>query len=386
MTKDHFNYKERQKRLEQLLELLPSKYKKTKYIPNFKKITKFEKDGNFDKIGGIPSIDKKYLNNKKIMEWPKCGLCKNNLKFIFQISILIQKTLETSQPIINNEALQFFMCLKCDKPSQNNVSYSKEEITQIYKKTTLIRKIKYKNCIDFRKIKKHFDKSSNVEKILKYSYDYYDKKELSDARNYDKTELYKSMERNGKYILVNWNKDSKNYQLQCYKIESYSKSLDLDCKYNLFKIIKKFEIARQTKGLVPWLCICDLKEKVLENAENNISVYLKKKEAKEIISKRYNLTKKEKIAPEKLSVNFKGEKKRIKKGSYNCECFEELLHEHILKQEESEFIKIGGIGVTSNGLTHDSLISFIESKYIPYQWGENGGANIYSDYSFDCEN
>ncbi len=327
-----------------LVKFIPDKYKKRKYITTFKKITNYLDDDLFDKIGGIPSIDVKYLDKNKKYIWPACKICEKKLTFIFQISTLIKKN------------IQLFMCMRCNKRKYPD-------------KTVCIRPINYDNCIKIKKSLLHFniDSSDQINAIYKYSYNYYGNRTPIDSTTYGESELYKFMDEKNHYKLINWKTDKKNRQLQCYKIDKYIKRTDINCNYNLGKLINKYEHARIKNKISDWICTCNINH--YYSKKNNVSIMdnLEKKKAYNILDKRYNFTK---------------TKKHRNKGSYLCECFGDMFHEYVLNDEDDEFIKIGGIGITENNRTHNSLVSFSESEYIPHQWGESGGANILENMSF----
>lgn len=322
-----------------LINLLPKKYKKKKFLPVFEIITNSSKDGNFDKIGGIPAINKNF-------KWPKCSACKNYLKFVFQITISKPKT------------IQLFMCFKCQIVNNTDT-----------RECMKIRETDYNNCMNIKKacewLKKYDNEYANIRYIQRYAYNYYDGKELIDSRNYKESLLYKTLDKSDKYLLIDWSDSSqaKRKQLQCYKINHFIKDYDIDCNYDIEPLIKKFESERKKKNINDWTCTCREKEKAIKYAEKKISTKINADS--DIQSLRYQ------IKP--LKPN------NLENGSYLCECFEDLFYDEILEHDFAETFKIKGIGMSVEGITYDSLISFSESKFIPYQFGDNGCINIMKD-------
>ncbi|CAH6418705.1 Hypothetical protein POVN_LOCUS424 [uncultured virus] len=62
-----------------LFKLLRPDQKQTVYTPEVKRVTDAKEDGDFDKFGGIPSVDEDF-------EWPVCEGCKRPLQFFFQLT------------------------------------------------------------------------------------------------------------------------------------------------------------------------------------------------------------------------------------------------------------------------------------------------------------
>jgi len=79
------------------LEKVPPEFKTQVWSPEVTRITSPEEDGDFDKFGGIPSVEKDF-------KLPSCKECKGPLQFFFQLTD--PRTKEIS------EAYQLFVCMK----------------------------------------------------------------------------------------------------------------------------------------------------------------------------------------------------------------------------------------------------------------------------------
>ncbi len=58
---------------------IPAQYKATVYTPELKRITDVKEDGDFDKFGGMPSVEPGFV-------YPVCKGCKHPLQFFFQLT------------------------------------------------------------------------------------------------------------------------------------------------------------------------------------------------------------------------------------------------------------------------------------------------------------
>ncbi len=77
-----------------LLAVLPDVFKTTVYMPQVMRITTTEADGDFDKFGGIPSVEADFKHLQ-------CRSCKCALKFCFQLTSPIDET-----------TVQMFICVQ----------------------------------------------------------------------------------------------------------------------------------------------------------------------------------------------------------------------------------------------------------------------------------
>lgn len=211
------------------LKYIPDKYGREIYIPKFKKITNMNDDGNFDKIGGIPSADKDHIINNTIY-WPKCQKCKVNMQFVFQLTPPKKFT------------VQFFMCVNrnCEGISRVN----KKEIED----TTIIRKINYDNCIEFDKIKDLYEKDAPLSSIIKHAYNYY---------NTDDLKCYEELLEGKEYQYY------KEYQ--CYKVDKIDKNYDFNHEEDIDDIVECFNQLLADGKIDKWCCDKD--------CENNDNIY-----------------------------------------------------------------------------------------------------------------
>lgn len=99
---------------EDLLELIPDKYKATVYTPTVERVTCMENDGDFDKFGGIPSVEKEF-------KWPQCRVCGTKMTFFFQLTSPIEEM--TVQMFHCLGAGQKYYCKGFDKGNASYIRY-----------------------------------------------------------------------------------------------------------------------------------------------------------------------------------------------------------------------------------------------------------------------
>lgn len=104
---------------DKIFEQLPDKFKAAVYTPKVQFIDNQFKDGDFDKFGGAPSVEKNFV-------WPMCKHCKLKLAFFFQLTP--PPYYQDQNPKNKDCALQMFNCVECaDTPFIRWIDYQKVE-------------------------------------------------------------------------------------------------------------------------------------------------------------------------------------------------------------------------------------------------------------------
>lgn len=304
-------------------------FQRMTYIPNnFTKITK-ETDGNFDKIGGIPSFQPaEYYDG---YGWPECNFHKINMQFFFQITIPHDmwkqhiKLNDIFTPIDNN-VIQLFVCLKCRGMGQSDDAY-------------MIRNVNYDKCIPFDKLKEYINNSFNK----KFSNEHYIENDPTQDDEEDLKENDEEYQKERIFHMTSMN--IYNYMLDnCYdtktehivwlnnKDEYYLKDLRIYKPYTPYAIIWKekkeiesLKVIRRHTVNKKWLCTCDRK--------------------------------------------------------YDHYCFQFAYECYHIKHENlCRTIKIGGYNSICNGrdfeVDHGHIITFGDFEQLPFMWGDSGLATI----------
>jgi hypothetical protein len=260
--------------IEQLKKLLPRKFIKRAYTPTVEKITNFGGDGNFDKFGGFPSFsipskfiacttasscDKKapsmtaasstHHDENKVIYWPRCDICRNDMQFFFQVTSPITK-----------QTFQMFMCLdeKCYMKFYRGNIFLQDRYWYISY-------INYKSCIPFDQLdqykiidKLHSASSMNEVKAKPSKIIYVPPSKLNFLKEnaYNSGVNQETYRRSAEikhlcahrspekfYFCPPGSGEHKNCPYQCYKVTSYQKHIEVGDYISILTYLNKNGIA-----------------------------------------------------------------------------------------------------------------------------------------------
>lgn len=197
---------------EQIFNDLQGELKTVTYTPKTIFIDNQFKDGDFDKFGGAPSVEKNFV-------WPWCKYCKTKLTFFFQLT---PPEIYQKNP---GHAIQMFNCADCaDTPLVRWIDYQQTDD----------RTILDSHCIPFP--------DSVVNIVLSYSsgYSILNNTSERDLAAYDKNHRQHMYHENG---IVD--RDYKK-AMPCFKIVGWDEKLELNC--DIEKLSSRFSINGEYKN------------------------------------------------------------------------------------------------------------------------------------------
>lgn len=274
-------------------------------------------DGNFDKIGGIPSVK---INR---FGWPDCYIHKCYMQFFFQVTVPINIwkqhiKLNKNYYDINNNVIQLFVCLKCKGIGQwgSCVNY-----------------ISYDKCIPFNNIMDNILASFRKNYINEHYVDYHNEKDEEEKK--DNEQEYQ---------------DDKNHQQNCINIYNY---LFQNCYKNKTKYF--VWLNNKDEYYLPELNMYQSYKPYLIEWKKNKGL-----ESLDIIREAIDHTKWKCGCPISHHICY----------DMTYEMYDNLLDGNI---------KIGGC-FYMNGIAFEidkgNIITFNDCEQLPFMWGDAGMASI----------